>query len=220
MSRASWRSCDTAGLSTGIAIRDLGTGVGYEPTWQAMRRYTDDRDAAAADELWLLEHEPVFTLGQNGRREHILAPGSIPVVAVDRGGQVTYHGPGQVVAYPLVDLRRRGIGVRAMVTIMETSVVRLAAEQGIEAHPRADAPGVYVEGAKLAAVGLRVRRGCSYHGVAVNVAMDLTPFDRIDPCGYAGMPVTDLRELGAVIEPNQAKERLGILLTEAIEAAS
>lgn len=199
-----------------ISIRDLGTAVRYEPTWRAMQRYTNERDGEAGDELWVLEHEPVFTLGQNGRDEHILAAGDIPVVNVDRGGQVTYHGPGQVVIYPLVDLRRRGIGVRAMVTAMETSVIRLAGEQGIEAHARADAPGVYVGQAKLAAVGLRVRRGCSYHGLALNVAMDLTPFDRIDPCGYAGMPVTDLRSLGSGMGLSAAKERLAGLLTEEI----
>lgn len=199
-----------------ISIRDLGTAVRYEPTWRAMQRYTNERDGEAGDELWVLEHEPVFTLGQNGRDEHILAAGDIPVVNVDRGGQVTYHGPGQAVVYPLVDLRRRGIGVRAMVTAMETSVIRLAGEQGIEAHARADAPGVYVGQAKLAAVGLRVRRGCSYHGLALNVAMDLTPFDRIDPCGYAGMPVTDLRSLGSGMGLSAAKERLAGLLTEEI----
>jgi lipoyl(octanoyl) transferase len=204
----------------GVTIRDLGSGVSYEPTWRAMQRYTDERDSAADDELWLLEHDPVFTLGQNARPEHVLAAGEIPVVNVDRGGQVTYHGPGQVVAYPLVDLRRRGIGVRAMVTIMETSVIRLAAEQGIDAQARSDAPGVYVGEAKLAAVGLRVRRGCSYHGLALNVAMDLSPFGRIDPCGYAGMPVTDLQSLGATNDINEIKHRLASILTEAIEAGT
>jgi len=207
-------------VSTGISVRQLGDGVAYEPTWRAMREFTDGRDATTGDQLWLLEHEPVFTLGQNGRREHILAPGRIPVVDVDRGGQVTYHGPGQIVAYPLVDLRRRGIGVRGLVTIMETSVIRLAGEHGIEARARNDAPGVYVDEAKLAAVGLRVRRGCSYHGLALNVSMDLEPFDRIDPCGYAGMPVTDLRSLGADTGPSTARERLAAILVEEIEQAS
>lgn len=206
-------------MSHDLAVRDLGSDVAYEPTWQAMRRLTDERDATTADELWVLEHQPVFTLGQNGRREHILAAGDIPVVPVDRGGQVTYHGPGQVVAYPLVDLRRRGIGVRDMVTAMETSVIRLADEHGISARARPDAPGVYVGEAKLAAVGLRVRRGCSYHGLAVNVAMDLAPFGRIDPCGYAGMPVTDLQSLGAETTLEQVKSRLAALLGDAVNEA-
>jgi len=207
-------------VSTGIGVRQLGDGVAYEPTWRAMREFTDGRDATTGDQLWLLEHEPVFTLGQNGHREHILAPGRIPVVDVDRGGQVTYHGPGQIVAYPLVDLKRRGIGVRGLVTVMETSVIRLAGEHGIEARARNDAPGVYVDEAKLAAVGLRVRRGCSYHGLALNVSMDLEPFDRIDPCGYAGMPVTDLRSLGVDTGPSTTRERLAAILVEEIEQAS
>lgn len=188
-------------------LRVLGR-ADYEPVWQRMRSFTDARDGSTRDEVWRLEHNPVFTLGQNGRREHLLATGDIPVVAVDRGGQVTYHGPGQVVIYPLLDLRRRGLGVRRTVTLLETAAVDLLAEYGIDAYPRPDAPGVYVSGAKVAAVGLRVRRGCTYHGLALNVDMDLEPFRRIHPCGYAGLEVTDLRRLGAGLTVEQAGEGL------------
>lgn len=170
--------------------------VDYEPTWRQMQKITDVRDENTADEIWFLQHPPVFTLGMNASTEHLLAPGAIPVVPIDRGGQVTYHGPGQLVVYPLIDLRRAGLGVRDMVTALERSVVDSAAEYGIEAYPRADAPGVYVEGMKLASVGLRVRRGCTYHGLAFNLDMDLEPFSRINPCGYQGLKVTQLSELG------------------------
>jgi lipoyl(octanoyl) transferase len=146
--------------------------------------------------VWLLEHRPVFTLGMNGKPEHLLCPGDIPVVASDRGGQVTYHGPGQLVVYLMLDLRRLGIGVRTLVQTIEQSVIDWLASQGVAAQARRDAPGVYVDGAKIAALGLRVRGGCSYHGLSLNVDMDLEPFRRINPCGYAGMPVTQLRELG------------------------
>ncbi|WP_435103930.1 lipoyl(octanoyl) transferase LipB [Arhodomonas sp. AD133] len=173
-----------------------------------MQTFTAARDAATEDELWLVEHPPVFTQGLNGKPEHVIAPGYIPVVPVDRGGQVTYHGPGQVVAYPMVDLRRRGIGVRRMVTMLERSVIALLSELGIDAHARADAPGVYVDEAKIAQVGLRVRRGCSYHGVSFNVAMDLEPFGRINPCGYAGLQVTDLASLGVDLPLDAAMDRL------------
>ncbi|MDH3401328.1 MAG: lipoyl(octanoyl) transferase LipB [Chromatiales bacterium] len=170
--------------------------VDYEPTWRQMQTITDVRDENTADEIWFLQHPPVFTLGMNASTEHLLAPGAIPVVPIDRGGQVTYHGPGQLVVYPLIDLRRAGLGVRDMVTALERSVVDSAAEYDIEAYPRADAPGVYVEGMKLASVGLRVRRGCTYHGLAFNLDMDLEPFSRINPCGYQGLQVTQLSELG------------------------
>ncbi len=170
--------------------------VDYEPTWRQMQKITDVRDENTADEIWFLQHPPVFTLGMNASTEHLLAPGAIPVVPIDRGGQVTYHGPGQLVVYPLIDLRRASLGVRDMVTALERSVVDSAAEYGIEAYPRADAPGVYVEGMKLASVGLRVRRGCTYHGLAFNLDMDLEPFSRINPCGYQGLQVTQLSELG------------------------
>jgi lipoyl(octanoyl) transferase len=176
-------------------VRHLGR-VDYEPTWRAMQRFTEQRDAGTADEIWFLEHPPVFTLGVNGSRAHLLAPGDIPVVQVDRGGQVTYHGPGQLVVYPLVDLRRAALGIRDFVSALERAVIELAAEYGIAAASRREAPGVYVAGRKLASVGVRVRRGASYHGLALNVALDLGPFARINPCGYAGLEMTQLAELG------------------------
>jgi len=176
-------------------VRDLGRQP-YEPVWRAMQAYTDARGADGADELWLVEHEPVFTLGQAGRPEHVLAPGDIPVIPVDRGGQVTYHGPGQIVAYPLVDLRRLKIGVRELVCRIEQAIIDVLADWNIEARRREGAPGVYVGEAKVAALGLRVRRGCSFHGLAFNIAMDLEPFRRINPCGYAGLAVTSMLDLG------------------------
>jgi lipoyl(octanoyl) transferase len=182
--------------------------VPYEPTWRAMQRLTDSRAADAPDELWCLEHPPVYTLGLNGRAEHVLAAGDVPVVNVDRGGQVTYHGPGQLVVYPLLDLRRSKLGVRELVTAIEDAIVAYAAELGVAAASRRDAPGVYVERRKLASLGLRIRRGCSYHGLALNVAMDLEPFRRIDPCGYAGLEVVDLASLGVRLAPEDAARGL------------
>jgi lipoyl(octanoyl) transferase len=176
-------------------VRRLGL-CEYEPTWRAMQRFTAERTAATPDEIWLLEHPPVFTLGMNASRAHLLAPGDIPVVQIDRGGQVTYHGPGQLVVYPLIDLSRAGFGVRDFVTALERAVIHLAGEYGIEAECRRNAPGVYVAGAKLASVGVRVRRTGSYHGLALNVALDLTPFERINPCGYAGLKMTQFSRLG------------------------
>jgi lipoyl(octanoyl) transferase len=176
-------------------VRHLGL-VAYEPTWRAMQSFTAQRDAASADEIWFLEHPPVFTLGVSASRTHLLAPGEIPVVQIDRGGQVTYHGPGQLVVYPLIDLRRAALGVREFVSALERAVIDLAADYGISACSRREAPGVYVAGRKLASVGVRVRRGGSYHGLALNVALDLTPFARINPCGYAGLQMTQLSELG------------------------
>ena len=176
-------------------IRHLGR-VEYEPTWRAMQRFTEERDAGTADEIWFLVHPPVFTLGVNARRAHLLAPGDIPVLQVDRGGQVTYHGPGQLVVYPLVDLRRAALGIREFVSALERAVIELAGEYGIAAESRREAPGVYVAGRKLASVGVRVRRGGSYHGLALNVALDLGPFARINPCGYAGLEMTQLAKLG------------------------
>jgi len=161
-----------------------------------MQAFTDARDAATPDELWLVEHEPVFTLGQAGRPEHVLAPGDIPVLHVDRGGQVTYHGPGQIVAYPLLDLRRLKIGVRDYVCRIEQAVIDTLAEWNIEGARKDGAPGVYVNGAKVAALGIRVRRGCCFHGLAFNIAMDLEPFHRINPCGYAGLEVVAMADLG------------------------
>jgi lipoyl(octanoyl) transferase len=180
-------------------VRHLGL-VAYEPTWAAMQRFTAARTSATADEIWFLEHPPVFTLGQNASRAHLLAPGDIPVVQIDRGGQVTYHGPGQLVVYPLLDLRRLGLGIRAFVTALERSVIELAAQFGIRCECRREAPGVYVAGAKLASVGVRVRAQGAYHGLAVNVALDLAPFARINPCGVAGLEMTQLSALGGPAE--------------------
>jgi lipoyl(octanoyl) transferase len=193
----------TAGTSAELQVRQLGLRD-YLPVWRDMQAYTQRRDPAAADEVWLLEHPPVFTLGMNARREHLLTTGAIPVIDIDRGGQVTFHGPGQLVAYVMLDLRRLGIGVRTLVTALEQSVVDWLQAQGITASARRDAPGVYVDGAKIAALGLRVRRGCSYHGLALNVDMDLAPFSMINPCGYAGMPVTQLSDLGIDLDVERA----------------
>jgi lipoyl(octanoyl) transferase len=175
-------------------VRDLGRQP-YEPVWRAMQQFTDARDEGTVDELWLVEHDPVFTLGQAGKPEHVLLPGKIPVLHVDRGGQVTYHGPGQLVAYPLLDLRRLKLGVRDYVHRIEQALIDTLADWDIVATRRAGAPGVYVGDAKIAALGIRVRRGCSFHGLAFNVDMDLTPFQRINPCGYAGLQVTSMLEL-------------------------
>jgi lipoyl(octanoyl) transferase len=168
----------------------------YEPVWRAMQAFTDTRGPETDDELWVVEHEPVFTLGQAGKWEHVLVPGDIPVVPVDRGGQVTYHGPGQIVAYPLVDLRRAGLGVRDFVTRIEQAVIDTLEHWNIIALRKSGAPGVYVAGAKVAALGLRVRRGCTFHGLAFNVNMDLEPFQRINPCGFQGLQVTQMLDLG------------------------
>ena len=177
-----------------LVVRHLGL-VDYQPTLEAMRRLTTERDGQTPDEVWLLQHPKVFTQGQAGKAEHLLAPGDIPVVQVERGGQVTYHGPGQLVAYLMLDLRRLDLGVRELVTAMEQSLVDLLAGYGIEAAPKADAPGVYVAGDKIASLGLRVSRGCSFHGLALNVDMDMTPFLRINPCGYAGLKMVQMRDL-------------------------
>ncbi|WP_371183425.1 lipoyl(octanoyl) transferase LipB [Xanthomonas sacchari] len=176
-------------------VRQLGRQP-YEPVWRAMQRFTDARDEATPDELWVVEHEPVFTLGQAGKPEHVLAPGDIPVLQVDRGGQVTYHGPGQLVVYPLLDLRRLHIGVRDYVCRIEQAIIDTLDEWNILGERRDGAPGVYVGGAKVAALGIRVRRGCTFHGLSFNVAMDLEPFHRINPCGYQGLQVTAVLDLG------------------------
>ncbi|WP_439887412.1 lipoyl(octanoyl) transferase LipB [Pseudomonas sp. MBLB4123] len=177
-----------------LVVRRLGV-VDYLPTLEAMRRLTAERDESTPDEIWLLQHPKVFTQGQAGKAEHLLAPGDIPVIQVERGGQVTYHGPGQLVAYLMLDLRRLNLGVRELVTAMEQSLVDVLAGYGIEASPKADAPGVYVKGEKIASLGLRVSRGCSFHGLALNVDMDMSPFWRINPCGYAGLKMVQLRDL-------------------------
>ena len=199
-------------------LRWLGR-TDYEATWAAMRALTEARNESSPDELWFLEHPPVFTLGMAGRREHLLAAGDIPVVATDRGGQVTYHGPGQLVVYPLLDLRRLGLGVRALVERLERSVCGLVAESGLEASARRDAPGVYVGERKLASLGLRVRRGCSYHGLALNVDLDLAPFARINPCGYAGLAMTRLVDLGIDLDVPGAALRLLPYLVEELGVA-
>jgi lipoyl(octanoyl) transferase len=191
-----------------LIVRHLGL-LDYLPTFEAMRRLTAERDERTADEIWLLQHPQVFTQGQAGKAEHLLAPGDIPVIQVDRGGQVTYHGPGQLVAYLMLDLRRLGLGVRDLVTAMEQSLVDVLATYGIEAAPKADAPGVYVQGDKIASLGLRVSRGCSFHGLALNVDMDMSPFWRINPCGYAGLKMVQLKDL--LVEPaplDEVAERL------------
>jgi lipoyl(octanoyl) transferase len=196
-----------ASAAAGIGVRFLGR-QDYEPLWRAMQQFTESRDAGTKDELWLTEHPPVFTLGLNARRDHLLAPGDIPVVQIDRGGQVTYHGPGQLMIYPLLDLKRAGLGVRTLVTALEQSVVDLLAAFDIEGASRANAPGVYVGERKLASVGLRVRRGASYHGMALNVDLDLEPFTRIDPCGFAGLEMTDLARLGVREDFRAIAERM------------
>lgn len=180
----------------------------YVPLWHEMRDFTDTRDENTPDEIWYCEHPPVFTLGLNAAKEHLLAPGDIPVVQIDRGGQVTFHGPGQLMIYPLIDIRRANIGVRRLVTALEQSVVDLASEFDIEAAARADAPGVYVEHRKLASVGLRIRRGASFHGMALNVEIDLEPFSRINPCGYKELEMTDLHRLGIDLQLEETAKRI------------
>lgn len=180
-----------------LIVRDLGIRE-YQPVWTAMQDFTDRRDAETKDELWLVEHLPVFTQGQAGKPEHLLATGDIPVVQVDRGGQVTYHGPGQIVAYPLLDLRRKNIGVRQLVRGIENALIAVLKIYGIKAGTRADAPGVYIDGEKIASLGLRIRRGCSFHGLAFNICMDLEPFERINPCGFRDLPVTQLSAFSKV----------------------
>lgn len=201
---------------TDLILRNLGR-TSYGPVWEAMRDYAAQRRASDPDQIWLVEHPPVYTLGLNARREHVIAPGSIPVIQVDRGGQVTYHGPGQAVAYLLIDLQARSLGVRALVTLIEEAVIELMAAYGVEAQARPDAPGVYVDGRKLASVGLRVKRGCSYHGVSLNVDMDLTPFQGIDPCGYPGLEVTQTRALGLPLSCAEAGWALAGQLIRALE---
>lgn len=180
-----------------LKVRHLGR-VEYEPIWREMQSFTDARDALTQDELWLLQHPPVFTQGQAGKAEHLLMPADIPVVQVDRGGQVTYHGPGQIVAYTLIDIKRRKIGVRALVNSIEEAIIGVLEQYGVKGERHDGAPGIYVEGAKIAALGLRVRRGCSFHGLAFNIDMDLEPFERINPCGYQGLEVTQLAAFGPV----------------------
>ena len=198
-----------------MKARRLGL-VAYEPTWRAMQAFNAARTAETTDQLWMVEHPPVFTLGLAGRREHVLAPGDIPVIATDRGGQVTYHGPGQAVGYALIDLRRAGYGVREMVRRLEQSVIEVLASYGIAGERQAGMPGVYVRGAKIAAIGLRVARGCTYHGVALNADLDLEPFTRIDPCGYPGLASTRLADHGVRDSMDGVQQRLAQTLLKCL----
>ena len=205
-------------MSQVLGFRELGR-MDYEPVWHAMQRFTNERGNAAADEIWLVEHPPVFTQGQAGKAEHLLLPGDIPVVQVDRGGQVTYHGPGQLVAYLLLDVRKLGFGVRDLVSRMETCLIELLASYGVTAVAKPDAPGVYVDGAKIASLGLRIRHGCSFHGLALNVDMDLAPFQRINPCGYAGFAMTQLSEHATPIKFAEVSARLRTQLVKHLDYA-
>lgn len=199
-----------------MIVKDLGL-VEYQPAWQLMQDFTANRHGNTEDELWLLEHCPVFTQGANGQDEHILVAGDIPVVNTDRGGQITYHGPGQLVAYTLFDLKRQGMGIREVVSRLENSVITLLDDMGIKAKSRRDAPGVYVDDRKIAALGLRVKRGACYHGLSLNVDMDLTPFSYINPCGYRKMPVIDIKTLGYDVSMEQAKQQLVSALDSQIQ---
>jgi lipoyl(octanoyl) transferase len=190
-----------------VVVRTLGM-QDYEPLWRGMQQFTESRSPLSPDEIWFTEHPPIFTLGLNANRDHLLAPGEIPVIQVDRGGQVTYHGPGQLMIYPLIDLKRASLGVRDLVTALEQSVIDLVAEHGIAAASRKDAPGVYVEGKKIASVGLRVRRGASYHGMALNIDVDLEPFSRINPCGFSDLEVIDLTTLGIDAAPAEIQAQV------------
>lgn len=208
-------------MNNELIIRQLGRQA-YEPVWQAMQRFTDERDGDTVDELWVVEHDPVFTQGQAGKAEHVLAPGDIPVVQVDRGGQVTYHGPGQLVIYFLLDIRRLGFGVRQLVNHIEDTIIASLADYQVEANSRRDAPGVYVAGDKVCSLGLRIRRGCSFHGLALNVNMDMEPFARINPCGLTGINMVQTADLGgpasfseaAEVVVNQFMQRIGYRNTQ------
>lgn len=208
----------TSATVDGVIVRQLGRQP-YAPIFEAMKRFTDERDQNTPDEIWLVEHDAVFTQGQAGKAEHILMPGDIPVVQVDRGGQVTYHGPGQQVIYLMLNIKRRKLGVRHLVTAMEEAVVGLLAKYDVKAYPKPDAPGVYVDEKKVCSLGLRIRNGCSFHGLALNVNMDLSPFQRINPCGYAGMEMIDTARLNGPTTLETAGEELTHLLLEALSLA-
>ncbi|KUM54488.1 lipoyl(octanoyl) transferase LipB [Rheinheimera sp. EpRS3] len=202
-----------------LIIREIGV-QDYTTVWQAMQQFTDQRNSDTADELWLLEHHPVFTQGQAGKAEHLLFPGDIPVVKVDRGGQVTYHGPGQLMVYVLLDLKRRNMGVRQLVTLLEQVLIQLLTPYGINAYAKPDAPGVYVDGGKIASLGLRVRKGCTFHGLALNVDMDLSPFSRINPCGYAGLQMIQSKDLGGPQSIAEAKQRIVQCFSQQLNVAT
>jgi len=201
--------------SADLQVRRLGL-MAYEPVWRAMQAFTDQRDENTPDELWLVEHPPVFTQGQAGRAEHILAPGDIPVIQVDRGGQVTYHGPGQIVAYPLIDIKRLGVGVRDLVKGIEQTIIDVLKSYGVDAGLIAGAPGVYIDGVKIASLGLRIRKGRSFHGLSFNINMDLEPFQRINPCGFQGLQVTNLSALAEVSSMAEVEDRLIAGLSEVL----
>jgi lipoyl(octanoyl) transferase len=194
-------------MSAGLIVRQLGVQA-YLPVWQAMQSFTNNRDDETSDEIWLVEHQPVFTQGQAGKEEHVLMPGDIPVVKVDRGGQVTYHGPGQQMMYVLLNLKRNKLGVRNLVTALEECVVNTLKEYAIDAYPKADAPGVYIDSKKVCSIGLRIRKGCSFHGLALNVNMDLSPFQRINPCGYAGLEMVNCSQLNGPDKLSEAGTKL------------
>ena len=198
-----------------LVVKNLGEKP-YAETWQAMKSFTDSRDECAADEFWFVQHPPVYTLGQAGKVEHLLTPGDIPIVHSDRGGQVTYHGPGQLVCYLLLDIRRLQLGVRDLVTAIEQSIVQLIKSYGVAAEAKPEAPGVYVDGRKLAALGLRIRKGCSYHGLSLNVDMDLGPFSNINPCGIEGLEVVDMKRLGIDRPMAKIMEELTDILVQQI----
>lgn len=197
-----------------LTVRALGV-VEYTPVWEAMKSFTDSRDDATADEIWVLQHPPVFTQGQAGKAEHVLFPGDIPVVQVDRGGQVTYHGPGQLVAYIMVDIKRRNMGARALVSLIEQAIIDTLSFFGVEAAARKEAPGVYVDEAKIASLGLRIRKGRSFHGLSINIDMDLEPFSRINPCGYQGMEIVQLSGLSKkALKGDEPPTEQGLLLID------
>ncbi|MGO0305967.1 lipoyl(octanoyl) transferase LipB [Endozoicomonas acroporae] len=203
------------GIENDLIVRHLGRR-NYEPVWQAMKAFTANRDDQTRDEFWVVEHPPVFTQGQAGKPEHVLFPGDIPVIQVDRGGQVTYHGPGQLVFYFLMDVRRKKSGPRAVVSALESAVIAMLASYGLEAQNRPDAPGVYVNGAKIASLGLRFRKMCSYHGLSLNVDMDLEPFNRINPCGYPGLNVVDMASLLGNVDMEEVSRRLLVCFQKAL----
>ena len=198
-----------------LLVRTLGRQE-YEPIWHAMQSFTENRNSETQDELWLLEHEPVFTLGRNGKKEHILPDTDIPVVNIDRGGQVTYHGPGQLIVYLLIDIKRRSLGVRKLVSLIEQSIIDTLDDYQLKAYAKKEAPGVYIDEAKIAALGLRIKKGCSFHGLSLNLAMDLKPFDQINPCGYKNLEVVQLSDYIKKVKLSQVQQQLASHLSKNI----